>query len=73
MKTFNLVIFSLAVTSFIIGVHQAMTIGLQESYWLFMISTALFFWFKLRKGRLEESSGYGTAYSQKSKQKRKKN
>ncbi|WP_155208190.1 hypothetical protein [Xanthovirga aplysinae] len=60
-------IFSLAVASFIIGVHQSMTIGIQESYWLFMISTALFFWYKLRKGRLEESSQDVAAKSQKRK------
>ena len=75
MKMKNAIISALAVAAFMIGVHQAMTIGMDQaektdpadyvggmllgikaSYFLFMISTGLFFWMKYdaNKQKLKE-------------------
>ena len=49
MKLLDTILFSLAVALFIIGVHQTFTVGLLESYWIFMICIGLLFTYKLRK------------------------
>lgn len=52
MKRFWLImIFSAAVAFFIIGVHQAMTVGIINSYWIFMLCLGLLFLYKLLKGQ----------------------
>jgi len=47
----NTLIFSLAVACFVIGLHQSITVGFQYSYWLFMFTFGLLFWYKLRKDK----------------------
>ncbi|MBC7919939.1 MAG: hypothetical protein H7Z75_02515 [Ferruginibacter sp.] len=49
MKLTDTILFSLAVALFIIGVHQTFTVGLVESYWLFMFCLGLLFVYQLRK------------------------
>ncbi len=52
MKRFWLImIFSLAVALFIIGVHQVMTVGILNAYWIFMLCLGLLFLYKLLKGQ----------------------
>ncbi len=52
MKRFWLImIFSLAVALFIIGVHQVMTVGIINAYWIFMLCLGLLFLYKLLKGK----------------------
>ena len=41
MKLANSIILSLAVATFVIGVHQTITIGFEYSYWIFMITASL--------------------------------
>lgn len=49
MKLIDVLILSLAVVFSIIGIHQTMTIGVQDAYWSIMLSIALYFLFILRK------------------------
>lgn len=49
MKLFDVIIFSLAVVLFIIGVHQTIMVGFSYSYWLFMLCTGLLLWYNYRK------------------------
>jgi hypothetical protein len=51
MKLVLILIFSVAVALFIIGLHQSMTVGLINSYWIFMICLSLLFLYKLLKGK----------------------
>lgn len=46
-----ILIFSLAVALFIIGIHQVMTVGIMNSYWIFMLCLSLLFLYKLLKGQ----------------------
>ena len=48
------IIFTLCVVAFIIGVHQAMTFGIAEAYYIFMISIGLLFLYRYRKAKREE-------------------
>ncbi len=49
MKLTEIILFSLAVAFFIIGVHQAFTVGLLESYWIFMFTAGLLLLYKIKK------------------------
>lgn len=53
----------------IIGIHQAIHFGLQNSYFFFMVSTGLFLWYSLRKKKdeLEEKNRSKKKTSNKSK------
>lgn len=54
MNIKDTIIFSLAVAMLIIGLHQAMTIGFEYSYWLFMLSIGLLLWYRMRKNNRRE-------------------
>lgn len=49
MKLTEIIVFSLAVAFFIIGVHQTFTVGLIESYWIFMFTGALLLLYRIKK------------------------
>ena len=49
MNLINTLIFSVVVVTFIIGVHQTIVLGLEYSYWIFMISVMLLLLLKLRR------------------------
>ncbi len=49
MKLSETILFSLSVAFFIIGVHQTFTVGLLESYWIFMFTGALLLWYRFKK------------------------
>ncbi len=49
MKLLDAIILSLSAGFFIIGVHQLITVGLAQAYWVFMLSTALLIWYQIRK------------------------
>jgi len=49
MKLADVIILSLSVALLIIGIHQTMTSGIIDSYWILMLSTALLLFFKFRK------------------------
>ncbi|MGB3849216.1 MAG: hypothetical protein WA958_04565 [Tunicatimonas sp.] len=51
MRVPDAVILSLCATLFVIGVHQAITVGFVHSYWLIMLSSLLLLWYKSRRRR----------------------
>ncbi len=48
-KLFPTIVFALSVVLLIIGIHQTMTTGFAESYWLFSFATGMFLWFAYLK------------------------
>lgn len=49
MKLLSTIIFALSVALLIIGIHQIMTNGFANSYWIIMFSTGFFLWFAYLK------------------------
>lgn len=49
MKLSESIFLSLAVATFIIGVHQSFFFGVLESYWLFMLSASFLLAFRFTK------------------------
>ena len=50
----DIIIFSLCVGVFIIGVYETMTVGLSYSYWIFMVSVGLLLWFNYRRQKKDD-------------------
>ena len=57
MRLTDIVLFSLSVVFFIIGVHQTFVLGLLQSYWLFMLSVSMLLLYKLKRRKQEPESG----------------
>ena len=49
MKLLDTLLLSLSAGFFIIGVHQLITVGLPQAYWIFMLSTVLLIAYQIRK------------------------
>ncbi|MEQ9440448.1 MAG: hypothetical protein RIG62_15440 [Cyclobacteriaceae bacterium] len=49
MRLADSIILSLCVAIFIMGVYETMTAGIAYSYWLFMFSVGLLFWYSYRR------------------------
>lgn len=49
MKLADALLISLTLAMIIIGIHQSLTIGVEGSYPIFMVSVALLFWFQYRR------------------------
>jgi hypothetical protein len=49
MRIFDTLLFSLTAVLVIIGVHQSILHGVQNSYFIFMFASGLFLWYSLRK------------------------
>ena len=49
MKLANVIIFTLSIGFFLIGIHQTMMVGIAYSYWIFMLSISLLLLYALRK------------------------
>lgn len=49
MKLADILLISFTLAMIIIGIHQSLTIGVEGSYPIFMISAALLFWFQYRR------------------------
>jgi len=45
---FDVVLFSLMIIGFVIGIHQSIYFGVANSYWLFMLSSLAFLWLNQR-------------------------
>ena len=60
MRLLDTCLLSLSAASFIIGVHQIITVGFAQGYWLIMISSGLFLWFSIRKRRDPANSESGS-------------
>ncbi|MES2386678.1 MAG: hypothetical protein V4543_01650 [Bacteroidota bacterium] len=43
----QVLVLALAVSLFLIGLHQSVTVGLGQSYWLFMFAIAALLWARL--------------------------
>lgn len=56
MKLIDVVLFVSCFVLFVIGTHQAMVVGIAESYWIFMFSLAPLFLYNYRKNRQEENA-----------------
>ncbi|MDE0471991.1 MAG: hypothetical protein OXH57_08625 [Ekhidna sp.] len=54
MKLSDIILFAIASSLFIIGIHQAIVVSLAESYWIFMFSLMPLFLYGYRKGRVQE-------------------
>ncbi len=54
MSIFQSIIFFISLSLLIIGAHQTFTVGLYESYWLFMLSLALLFLYSILKKNKEK-------------------
>ncbi|HSF54573.1 MAG TPA: hypothetical protein VLA71_12515 [Algoriphagus sp.] len=55
MKLGDVLILSLALALGVIGIHQSITVGIENSYFLFMLSVGMLFWFQLRRNKAIES------------------
>jgi len=53
MKLSETLLLAASAAFLIIGIHQGMKFGLQNSYFFLMISTGLFLWYTLRKKKAE--------------------
>lgn len=56
MKTINVIIFSLCIGFFIIGVYETLQRGISFAYTWFMISTGLLLWYTYRRRSQQEHS-----------------
>ncbi|WP_028980792.1 hypothetical protein [Sporocytophaga myxococcoides] len=58
MKLLGTIIFSLGVVFLLTGIHQAMTVGFKESYWLFMLCFMMLMFFQWVKSKSPEKQEY---------------
>lgn len=55
MKLGDVLILSLALALGVIGIHQSLTRGIGDSYFLFMLAVGMLFWFQLRRNKAMEA------------------
>ncbi|WP_436518010.1 hypothetical protein [Ekhidna sp. To15] len=72
MKLFDVILFVLVFCTFIVGVDQAIVVGLAESYWIFMFSIALLFLYGYRKGQRQAREKETLKFSKNQKKKKRK-
>ena len=56
MKLTDVILFVLAFTFFVIGIDQAIVVGMAESYWIFMFSLMPLFLYGYRKNKKENET-----------------
>lgn len=56
MKLTDILLFVSAFCFFVIGIHQAIVVGMAESYWIFMFSLMPLFLYGYRKNKQESES-----------------
>lgn len=54
---FDLLLFAVMVSAFVIGIHQSLYHGVVASYWLFMISMLSFLWLNKRLKNKKPADG----------------
>ncbi|HSZ72068.1 MAG TPA: hypothetical protein VK750_05290 [Cytophagaceae bacterium] len=54
MKIIDSILLACSAAFLLIGVHQAMKYGVQNSYFFFMMASGFFLWYTLRKKKAEE-------------------
>lgn len=50
-RLIDIVIFSFVIVTFVIGIHQTVTVGFMASYWLFMLSIGLLLLIRYRRAK----------------------
>ncbi len=55
MKLLDILLFTLALAFFVIGIYEAMVLGIGQAYGIFMISLGLLFVYNYRKKRSYKS------------------
>jgi len=73
MKSNNLgdvILFSLAVVLFVIGVHQTMNFGIAASYFIFMLSLGMLFLYRYRSAKRKAEEKEEQRKTQKPKRKK---
>jgi membrane protein implicated in regulation of membrane protease activity len=50
----DIIVLSLSVVFLIIGIHQTITVGFGQAYWLFMLSIAFLLYQQIRKARKKQ-------------------
>ena len=70
MKLADLILFVLAFCFFVIGIHQAIVVGIAESYWIFMFSLMPLFLYGYRKNKKEKETKLNASKSGKPTKKR---
>jgi len=71
MKLFDVILFVLVFVTFIVGIDQAIVVGIAESYWIFMFSLALLFLYGYRKGQRQAKEKEALKKAPKKQKKRK--
>lgn len=71
MKLLDIILFVLAICFFVVGIDQAIVVGIAESYWIFMFSLLALFLYGYRKGKNQDNKAKGTKNAKELKQKRK--
>jgi len=73
MKLVDILLFVFAFVCLIIGIHQAMVVGLTESYWIFMFSLLALFLYGYRKNQAQAPHQANVSAKNKAGKKKKKN
>lgn len=63
MKLADIILFVLAFSFFVIGIHQAIVVGIAESYWIFMFSLMPLFLYGYRKNKKENGDNLKSSKS----------
>lgn len=56
MKLTDTLILSTAVALIIIAIHQVMTVGIAQNYWIVMMAIGFLLWFQYRKIQRKEKN-----------------
>ncbi|MFY0600816.1 MAG: hypothetical protein JXR03_14170 [Cyclobacteriaceae bacterium] len=56
MKLLDILLFASAIAFFVIGIYEAMVLGIGQAYSIFMISLGLLFIYGYRKNRMKPDS-----------------
>jgi len=56
MKIIDVLILTMTIGFMGIGIHQSVTVGITESYWIFMLSLSLLLLYKLRKNNGQQKN-----------------
>lgn len=72
MKLKETILLALSAAFLLIGIHQGMKFGVQNSYFFFMVSAGLFLWYTMRKRKDEVEEKNSTKKSTVTKAKGKK-
>ncbi|GAB4233874.1 MAG: hypothetical protein Tsb0034_07310 [Ekhidna sp.] len=73
MKLLDIILLVLGFCFFVIGIHQAIVVGIAESYWIFMFSLMPLFLYGYRKNKFQEQEAVRKKKADSPKKKKRKN